>query len=338
MKHLLFLFVFVLSGGAYSQESLNDLPEERLVNLTSTIIDYEIHNDKLVALTRKGSKYYLYFSDTKGAKLLESLEIFFPTGLEIDCMNNLFVVGVDSAVQINITDYVSRVQSLDLNMYNASIRTCQAYFETNLVRTSYGNTLLYEPLEDSLFKERPVIQTIQVWSGSDYRLSSKSPRNRNTNQTKELGYNNQLNIHDDVLSNPYPTGSSKSLKITKITSLSTPCRLSAFQRGDSLWVIAERSEILLVYSDSGKCASLVRINGLPFKYRIEQDMETSEVFILSTNSSTTSIQKVNRNGELDSIGTLRKGLRKSDLKISNGYLYFRDSKGKGESIKRVKLN
>lgn len=338
MKHLLFFFAFVLSGGAYSQESLNDFSEERLVNFTSTIIDYEIHNDKLVALTRKDRKYYVYFTDTKGAKLLESFEVFFPTGLEIDCMNNLFVVGLDSAIQINITDYVSRVQSLDLNTYNANIRSCQAYFETNLVRTSYGNSLIYEPIDDSLFGERPIIDVIQVWSSPYYHISSISPSDRVANEQTILGYNKGLNIHNDILSNSHPTRSPFFSKRTTKTSSNTPCSLSAFQRGDSLWVIAERAKTLLIYSDSGRCASIIGVNGLPFKYRLDQDRETSEVFLLTTNSSTTNIQKINRNGELDSVGSLHKGFTKGDLKISNGYLYFRDSKGKGESIKRVKLN
>lgn len=338
MHHFLLFLVFISSGISHSQESLTDVSHERLVNFRSVLVDYEIHNDKLVALTKKNREYFIYFTDTKGSKLFESFEIFFPTDLEIDCMGNLFVVGLDSAFQLNITDFVEKVQSFDLETYQSHIQSCQAYFDSNLVRASVGNSLIYEALDDSLFKIQPVLAVIQVWSGQRDYITELSSNRRVAKKDYSLVDNRRLNIRNDGFSSPYPAKSSNSPTTNRVSSRRAPSNLSAFQRNDSLWVIADEDEILFIYSNAGECTNIAAINGLPFKYRFEQDRTTSEVFSMTTNSSTVNIQKINRNGELESTGTFYKGLTKSDLKISNGYLYFRDSKGIGESIKRVKLN
>ena len=333
MKHFLLIFIFFSSISSFSQDG-----EEELVNFTSTLIDYEVYNDKVVAITKKNREYFLFYEDTKGAKLYESIDIFFATDLEIDCMGNLFLVGVDSAIQLDISDHVKQVHTLGIDAYKTNIRTCKALFEESLVRESFNNSLIYEPIDDSVYAKHPVLFTIQVWSDDFVSPGDNAPNpSRISADDATLQDDLRLNLRKDIVSQPRSnSGSDAGVELRR--TYGEASELTAFQVGDSLWVFDENTELMLIYDEHGKSDGIMEIDRLAPSFNICQDRQNQEVYFLSTDGSRRLIQKVDVNGVLDKGVSFYKGFSRSSLKISNGHLYFRDSKGVGESIKRVRLN
>ncbi|MFK7785364.1 MAG: hypothetical protein AB8B56_09620 [Crocinitomicaceae bacterium] len=328
------LFLFLQIFSIAHAQSLQGEQEESMANFASILIDYEIHNDKVVAITKKNREYFLYFEDTKGAKLFQSIDIFFATDLEIDCMGNLFLVGLDSAIQLNITDYIERVQTLDIESYKANIQTCRALFEESLVRESLNNSLIYEALDDSIFAEHPVLFTIQIWTDDIARTNTET---RNF-QSLDARDTRQLDDRNIGFSRPFIGAKRGNIRRTERPG-GTAAEISAYQVGDSLWVFQEKTELLFVYDEYGYSDGLNKIDGLEyFEFKLLQDQQTQDVYVISNDASTRVIQKVDKNGKLSEEVRFYKGFSKSYLKISNGYLYFRDSKGTGESIKRIHLS
>jgi hypothetical protein len=329
---LLFSFNFV------EAQSIDESQYEEITNFKSVLIDYEIYQDKVVAITRKNREYFMYYEDTKGAKLFESINIFFATDLEIDCMGNLFLVGLDSAIQLSISDYITRVQTLDIDAYKANIRSCMALFDESLVRTSRNNSLVYEPLDDSIYFQYPVLFTIQIWSNKEIRyFKNTSNASQASTQDATLQYNPYLNIQNDRLVKYRGRRNTGRMYATG-RSYGVANELTAFQVGDSLWVFDENNEYLFVYDEYGKSDGVKDIDPLASDFKLCQDRHTQDVYFISADGSDRLIQKVDQNGGLSTGVSFFKGFSKSSLKISSGYLYFRDSRGAGECIKRVSLN
>lgn len=332
------LLLLLASLNSVQAQPLNDKEQETLVTFTSSLVDYEILNDNLVALTKKNNEYFIYFTDSKGAKLYETIGIFFPTDLEIDCMGNLFVVGLDSAIQVRITDYVSLVQSLDIATYNSSVRTCEAYFNDNLVRSNGENTLVFEPIEDSVFQENPVVSYIQFSTGVYQSSTPTTLSGQAASNKPSLSDNRPLNLKNDGFTKSWNQKPGNKVSSNYGRTVMIRSKLVAFQRGDSLWVFDHLFSRLLVYSESGQLIDMSRTGATHRLASLEQDRTNGEVYRLNMNSSTCYIRLVHPDGITEEVGSFHKGFMRGHLKIANGYLYYRDAKGKGESIKRVKLN
>lgn len=335
---LILTSLILIAALSTNAQILTDEKAEQLVSFKSVLVDYEIHHGNVVAITKKNREYFIYFTDTKGAKLYDQIDIFFPTDLEIDCMGNLFLVGLDSAFQLKITNFVEKVQSFDLASYKSTIESCKAYFDENLVRSAELNVLLYEPITDSLFEIDPVVSVIEIWYGQQFFIKNQQISIDVNPDSMEIDETEVEKNTNEGFSVPYPFNHRNAVATKYRRPLYIPNELSPFQCGDSLWVILEQDDILLIYSNIGECAHVQAIHGLPLNYRLIQSKSDNSVYALCTSSGTSEIRRIKRNGELEKIGSIYKGLSKGDLKISNGYLYFRDSKGVGESIKRVKLN
>ena len=331
---ILVLFTFT----CVDAQSIDESQYEQMANFRSNLIDYEIYKDKVVAITRKNSEYFMYYEDSKGAKLFESIDIFFATDLEIDCMGNLFLVGVDSAIQLDVSDHITQVQKLDIGTYKNNIRTCMALFEESLVRTSWNNSLVYEPLDDSVYLKHPVLFTIQIWSDNGVRYyKNKSSISPTSTPDPILRSNPYLNIQNDRVVSRTRRRSTAGMYTTK-RSYGVASELTAFQMGDSLWVVDEKNEYLFIYDEYGKSDGVKEIDPLATDFKLCQDLHTQGIYFISSDGGDRLIQMIDQNGGLDKGVSFYKGFSKSSLKISNGYLYFRDSKGTGESIKRVRLN
>lgn len=338
MKPITLILLFFSLNFVHAQ-SLDAEKHEEMANFTSVLIDYEIHKDKIVAITKKNREYFMYYENEKGEKLFESIDIFFATDLEIDCMGNLFLVGVDSAIQLDISDHMTKVQSLDIDTYRFNISTCRALFDESLVRTSYNNSLIYEPIDDSVYANHPVLYTIQIWS-NEYSRSFVRTNDPHWNTPKDatLKDNRLINIQNDQLSTSAPIRRTGRI-IPSTKKYHVANELTAFQVGDSLWVFDKKNELLFVYDQYGKTSGLKNIDGLPVDFKLSQDRRAQDVYVLSNEGGgSRRIQKVDKNGELNEGVMFYKGFSRSSLKVSNGYLYFRDSKGPGETIKRVRLN
>lgn len=334
-----FTFLFIIAAAiSFGQTSLNDENAEELARFQSVLIDYEIQEEKIVALTKKNFEYFIYFTDSKRAKLFESFDIFFPTDLEVDCMGNLFVVGLDSAIQIKVTDFVSRVQSVDLATYNNTIRSCKAYFKENLVRTAPSNKLIYEPIDDSAYTENPIAGFIQITADRMVVVNNSRQPMRTASDGSTLADNHQLSIRNDAFSAPSPRASRSTSNRTVVQAMDQPAELAAFQVGDSLWVFDQEDNLLFVYDDKVACERIQTMTAFPHLSEIHQDRYTDDVYSFLVHSRTCEIRKIDRFGDAKHLWNIFKGRTKSDLKISNGYIYYRDSTGKGESISRIKLD
>ena len=161
MKKLLLLLV--CSVNVIYAQNKSKSNTETLVKFESKLIDYDVHDGKIVALVENNRENFIYFSDEDGAKLFETIDVSSPTGLEVDCLGNLQVLSQDSAVQFEIGNTVSRSRSMELVKYHSSISNCEAYFSENIVRRFSQGLLVYEPIEDARYKETPVISRIQFW-------------------------------------------------------------------------------------------------------------------------------------------------------------------------------
>lgn len=297
-----FTFLFVIAAAiSFGQTSVNDENAEELARFQSVLIDYEIHEEKVVAITRKNFEYFIYFTDSKGARLYESFDIFFPTDLEIDCLGNLFVVGLDSAIQIKVTDFVSRVQSLDLATYNNTIRSCKAYFKENLVRSAPSNKLIYEPIDDSAYAENPIVGFIQITADRMVVVNNSRHPLRTASDGSTLVDNHQLSIRKDAFSAPSPRASRSASNRSVVQAKDQPTELSPFQVGDSLWVFDQEDNLLLVYDDKASCERIQTMTEFPHLSEIHHDRNTDDVYSFLVDSRTCEIRRIDRFGDVKHI-------------------------------------
>jgi hypothetical protein len=338
----LILFLFT-SISAYSQ-SLEDWQNEEVARFDTSLVAYDIHNNKLIALTQEKGDYFVHFESVDGEKVQKLMNISSATKFTTDCMGNLFLVGVDSAIQLSIADKVTRVQTLDLETYKVNILSCRALFNESLVRNSFNHSLVYEPLDDSVFAQIPVLSTIQFWSDGYATSAVRTPNSQMVSSTfvprdSVTRWHNGNNGRYYM----YPAHTNNTVLRSAQRFRASPGRmraspLYAFQVKDQLWVFVQTGRRLIRYNEYGSLESDSHIEGLGTEFQFVQDKETQKIYSISQNGGYLDLQEIKENGVLSKRVKFSLGFSKSDLKIVDGYLYFRESEVSGESINRVQLN
>jgi hypothetical protein len=125
---------------------------EEVTEFHSLLIDYEIYDDNIVAITKNKREYFIHFTNLKGEEAKETLEIHNPNDLEIDAKGNLYVIRLDQALHIRITDRIEVVNTVELESYNDTIKNRVAYFDESEVKTLSKTELFLQPKGRSLNK------------------------------------------------------------------------------------------------------------------------------------------------------------------------------------------
>lgn len=340
MKISLILILFSFISCSFGQVSLSDQPEDFIVNFKSVLIDYEIYQDKTVALTKDNGEYFIYYTDPSGAGLFQTFDIFFATDLELDNQGRLYLVGLDSAYQLTIGSHVEVVATYGVSDFRMISMDSDIYFDETVAYTNWGS-LTFQWINPQEHSSSPTIAYYQF--GEDFYSPyssglSRSSRTQATSLDHKLVVDRNTNIQNDIVSSRGQTnGASLSSQPVNRKTYQADDLLS-FRVNDSLWLVNQTINELSVYSSYGVQHAKNVLSPSPYKSKVVQDPSTEKIYFITNSFGITSIQELSSNGTLNPIAELRKGMYKSDLKISNGYLYYLDSKGSGESIKRVKLD
>lgn len=197
---------------------------------------------------------------------------------------------------------------------------------------------MYEPIDDAAFTEVPVLSFVQFQMHTSTRSVNVRLTGSAASDRPSVEDTRPLNMRNDGFTKAWNAKPRNIVTSDYGATQVNYAKLSAFQQGDSLWVLNHSYSQLLFYSDSGKVLGQVKVHPINVDSYFEQDRTTQEVYNLASNSNTAYLTKLNRDGSFKKVGYFRKGFLRGSLKISGGYLYYLDSKGKGESIKRVKIN
>ncbi len=164
MKLLITISLAFASLFAAAQTDSEVSSSEKVAEFTSMLVDYEVFDGKLVALTKRKREYFIYFTNTKGVEVYQTLELKYLSDLFVDCMGNVYVTTIDSAYRLSIADFVQVEEGLDLPTYRSSIQNCEAIFHYSLVRSAENNMLVVEPIDDDVYALTPELNVIQFFS------------------------------------------------------------------------------------------------------------------------------------------------------------------------------
>ncbi len=343
--YLLFLVLFPNLVWAQTNESTQ---EEVCINFDMSLVDYEVYNNNLVALTKHRSDYFIHYTAPNGEKLSQEFDIYFPTDLEMNARGELFLVGLDSAYQIEIGEFVETVNTLSADSYDASKRFETVDFPDSEVKVFGYNVIFYDkskprPSGENVFSHFSVLDDMPNVKVMDY--ASRDRRYDPNDQLDQplidrrvlvygqpdLGYISNRRSHHRAQLNQSSPG--------RVRMIKESFTFDVFRNANCLWLVNSKTEELSVYSSRGLHLLTNSIPSFPDDSKVVHDPVSGVPYFLQDEKGAwIEMIELSQDGSTESVLSMRKGLSKSDLKVRDGYLYFRDSKGKGETIKRIKLD
>lgn len=361
MKLLVTLSLAFASLFAAAQTNSEVSSSEKVAEFTSMLVDYEVVDGKLVALTKRKREYFVYFTNTNGVEVYQTLELKYLSDLFVDCMGNVYVTTIDSAYRLSISDFVQVEEGLDLPTYRSSIKNCEAIFDYTLVRSVEDNMLVVEPIDNDVYANTPELNVIQYFSPQykygpfqdGYQRNSPYPGNLDArllvdHSNAYVPAPSQTNSDGSVSNVPVRTSADRIAPPTKTKNRSfssasnfvqewLPDDLTSYKVGDSLWVIDKTTGSLGVYSNDGILNRFNKINGFEESDRIVYDAENESIYFARYEVQSYLVNQLSSNGEVQPIMTLDSVSRFEKLMANNGFIYTIRSKGAVKSIYQTSL-
>ncbi len=361
MKLLATIYLAFASIFVAAQSDSEKSSSEEVAEFTSLLIDYEVFDGKLVALTKRKREYFVYFTNTKGLEVYQTLELKYLSDLFVDCMGNVYVTTIDSAYRLSVSDFVKVEEGLDLPTYRSAIQNCEAIFDYTLVRSVEDNMLVIEPIDDDVYASMPELNVIQYFSpqyeyapfaDGSQRISRPSGsldgRLQVDRNNAYIPATSQSNSDGSVSNVPVRTSADVLRQSTKAKSRGYSYSpnfvkvlrsddLISYKVGDSLWVIDKTTGSLGVYSDDGILNRFSKITGFEDSDRIVYDAEHEAVYFARYESQNFLLNQLSSDGEVQPIMTLDSVLKFEKILANNGFIYTIRSKGAVKSIYRTSL-
>jgi hypothetical protein len=367
MKLLVTIYLAFVSLFAAAQTDSELASSEKVAEFTSMLIDYEVVDGKLVALTKRKREYFVYFTNTNGVEVYQFLELKYLSDVFVDCMGNVYVTTIDSAYRLSIADFVQVEEGLDLPTYRSSIQNCEAIFDYTLVRSAENNMLVVEPIDDDVYASTPELNVIhhsseQVIPSSNKNFSRSRARNSsnmdaglvadqrnayvpsvNSTNTDGTGANTLSRSSPDLLapvprSNPFPGGTPDPSERASANTVTVNHELKSFKMGDSLWVIDRSARALCVYSSEGVLNRLMSIEGFNYADDVLYDAETEIIYVARLGHEKLVVSTLNDQAELTKVQEIEALLKPIDLMVNDGFLHYVTASGPVKSINRVGLS
>lgn len=340
MKSVILSLAILVANISFSQSDLTDQNSDEVVRFESAIVDYEIYHGKPVALIKNNGEYFIYYIDSAGAGLFQSFDIFFPTEITIDPFDHLYIAGLDSAFQLSVTNHVERIAEMDISTYREKMSLSAIYFNKSVANISGSQVHFhnYYNLTDSVGELLSVHKLNTMKPVVNKRRPAVARTNNRSSLDQPLKDDLTTNMKNDIVSTPRNSNS----KVFRSYEMSSPNRkaysVNSFRKNQELWVIDEIEYRLNILDEYGTLLSSNLISPCPYKSKLFQDDTNGNIYVLTKSNGKTRVQLLEESGVLIQVAELSKGLTISEVKIFNGFIYYRDSKGKGEAIKRMRLN
>lgn len=344
MNHYYFLFLVLFPSLTWAQT--NELAQQEVcVNFDMSLVDYEVYNGNLLAVTKHRGDYFIHYTAPNGEKLSQEFDIYFPTDLEMNARGELFLVGLDSAYQIQVSESVETVNTLPAESYEASKRFETVDFPDSEVKVFGYNVIFYDKSkprlsDENVFGHFSVLDDMPNVKIMDYASTNRRydqldqplmDRRLLVNGGPNFGYISNTRYHSRAELNQSTPG--------RVRMIQESFVFDVFRNANCLWLVNSKTEELSVYSSRGLHLLTNSIPSFPDDSKVVHDPVSGVPYFLQNDKGAwIQMIELNQDGSTQSVLSMRKGLSKSDLKVRGGYLYFRDSKGKGETIKRIKLD
>ena len=349
MKFAVFVFLF-LNFGVFAQQSIESVAE-----FSTPVIDYEVVNGKLVSLTEKNREFFINYTSPSGAQLFQTIDVEKPLGLFTDCMGNVFVETIDSAFQLSIGSFVDVAYGLDQATFKDAVVSCQAYFDSILVRRLPDQSLILEPVDEAQYAQKPVINHIAYnWidveeymrrnlsgdslpemdvSQMDAEVNNERPH-KNFYSTPGGGYARSY-IYDrpdyhrrgGIVLNTVPEDQQLNYN-----------HLTAIELIDSLFILDRTLHLLLKLSMNGEWDTLVKINGVDESTRYQYDRTAEKLYVMEENFEFFTLKELLADGTFSRPFQLESFPKKRDFRIDKGFVYFTVGSRLSTEIQRVKLD
>lgn len=342
MNHYYFIFLLLFSGVSLAQtEELAST--ELCADFDMILVDYEVYNGNVVAVTKKRGDYFIYYTSPSGEKISQEFKVFFPTDLEIDSKGELVLTGLDSTYVLSVGDAVVAKKVAPTQNVKGSVP-----FEV----IDFPNTQVHVIEDLIVFKDQNGLKganTIKqiVLTSKSSTIAAKEPSNRmkavaSTDQRDlPLERNTPEGVQrNDFIARPSqaPVAQLNSSSPGRARMVETSISFHVMKQANCLWLVNETDQEVSVYSETGLHLLTNPIANYPYKSKMVSDPVVDAAYFIQKQSPRwIEIIRLNQDGSTTAVLEMKKGLSKSDLKIRGGYLYYRTSKGKGESIERIKL-
>ena len=349
MKFATFVFLF-LNFGVFAQHSIESIAE-----FSTPVIDYEVVNGKLVSLTEKNREFFINYTSPSGAQLFQTIDVKKPLGLFTDCMGNVFVETLDSAFQLSIGSFVDVAYGLDQETFKDAVVSCQAYFDSILVRRLPDQSLILEPVDETQYAQTPVINHI-AYNRFDVeefeRRKSTGDSLPNMDTPEEVAEVNNERPHKNFYSTPgggyarsyiydrpdYHRRGGIVLNTVPADQQLNCNDLTAMKYNDSLVILDKTLNLLLKLSINGEWDTLVKINGVDESTRYQYDRTAEKLYVMEENFEFFTLKELLADGTFSQAFQLESFPKKRDLRIDNGFVYFTVGSRLSAEIQRVKLD
>lgn len=348
MKFAAFVFMG-LNFGVFAQHSI-----ERVAEFSTPVIDYKVVNGKLVSLTEKNREFFINYTSPSGAQLFQTIDVKKPLGLFTDCMGNVFVETIDSAFQLSIGSFVDVAYGLDQETFKDAVVSCQAYFDSILVRRLPDQSLILEPVDEAQYAQTPVIKHIAYnWLDVDDVVRRKSTGDslpnmdtpeevadvNNERPRKNYYFTSAGFTRSYIYERPDYHRRGGIVLNTVPEDQQLNCNdLTAMKFSDSLFILDKTSDLLLKLRMNGEWDTLVKINGVDETTRYQYDRTAEKLYVIEEDFEFFTIKELRADGTFSRPFQLESFPKKRDLRIDNGFVYFNVGSRLSTEIQRVKLD